>query len=142
MSVSTGLCGVDMTFISTAGTLAEAVLVTGDTSNTTNALKAVVVATGDTVVPIGVSNESSDAANQQVSIRISGVVLLTVDGNAGAIDINDSIVSNGAGSGVKATAEDQSAQWAIGFALEPSTAAGEQILVLIDRHRITEGQDD
>jgi hypothetical protein len=139
MSVSSGNGLLDKAMKVSDASIARYKLVKGDQTNTTNAEPVVTVAGAETERLIGITQEATTAANQFAAIRLAGISKLQVDGNAAAIDIGDSICAGTAGVGHKSTTADAAEQWAIGYALEPSTADGDVITVLIDRHLIVKG---
>ena len=114
-------------------------MVKGDTTNTTNIEAVVDIAANANAVQIGVLQEAVTEANQIRTVRVAGIAIIDVDGSGTAIDIGDSIIPKAGGQGIKAAAEGATAQFAIGYALAPSAADGDEIPVLIDRHRITKG---
>ena len=139
MSMSEGLGNVGITCEVSDASAAEHLIVVGNTSNTTINKKVVAKATGSTVVPLGVTCEATTAANQNATIQVAGVAMVTVDGSGTAIDINDSIIPDSSARGVKAAAAGATEQIALGYALAPSSAAGDVIPVLIDRHHLEIG---
>ena len=139
MSVSSGINILNIPFKITDAAIAAYALVMGDTTYTTNSERVGTVATGETDKPLGVTLEATTAANQTIPVQVAGVARLKCDGNAAAIDIGDSICAGASGVGHKSTTPDATAQWAIGFALEPSAADGDIIDVLIAPHLIVKG---
>ncbi len=131
--------GLQKAYLVSDASIAVAKIVTGDTTDTTNSSVVVKGATANTDFPLGVTATSTSAADKPATILLSGIVELNVDGNASAIDINDRLVSNGSGQGVKAATASATAQQVLGYALAPSTAAGDIISVLIDRHTFVKG---
>jgi len=108
-------------------------IVQGDTTDTTNANTVVKAATAATQVPIGITQQASDAADQYKTVRISGISMCEVDGSGTAIDNGTPIIATTGGVGIAATSSGSSVQWVIGFAQAPSSASGDIIPVLIDR---------
>jgi hypothetical protein len=141
MSVSSGNWGPDITAICTDNSgITKGRIVQQDTTNSTNTSLQVLAATGETTKPMGITVEDSVAAdNSPVAIRIYGIAMCEVNGSGTAIENGDSICATSAGVGVVSTTPDATAQWAIGYALDPSAASGDFIRVLIDRHLIVKG---
>lgn len=142
MTVSGGVGGLDIAFSISDAAIGANILVRGDVAETTNVLRVAEIVTAATQLPIGVTMASTSTDDTEIPVRVSGIAMLEVDGNAGAIDIGDSIVGNATGQGVKAAAPDENQYKAIGYALAPSAADGDVIPVLIDRHHISEGVAD
>jgi len=88
----------------------------------------IAMATGATVMILGVIQDDPDAAGEGVLLGVGGISKLVVDGNAGAIAAGDKLTSDAAGKGIKTTT-DKNVYGAI--ALEASTAAGDIIQVLV-----------
>ena len=138
MSISNGNGGMDVGMVCSDASIAIGKIVYGDTTDTTNSQKVVTVATADTHVPIGVTMTATTAADEQVTIRVSGIADVVVNGT-NAIDIGDKIVASAAGVGVIVTTTDAVVQEVLGIALAPSTANGDRISVLIARQSLVKG---
>lgn len=87
---------------------------------------AVLAGAGELV--IGVTLGTTNAAEEDVAVAQGGTVLLTVDGNAGAISIGSKLISNASGQGVASTTANAE-QGAIADAA--STSAGDVIPVYV-----------
>ena len=88
-----------------------------------------VALSGTTSVITGIQQDNGgDAENKGVSVAYAGFSLLVVDGNAGAIAVNDKLSADASGHGVKTTTDldDYGA-----IAQQASTAAGDIIRVLV-----------
>lgn len=131
--------GLQKAYLVSDSSIAVARIVTGDTTDTTNSSVVVKLATASTDFPLGITATSTSASDKPATIILSDIAELEVDGNAGAIDINDRLVSNGSGLGVKAATASATAQQVIGYALAPSTASGDVIPILIDRFTFVKG---
>lgn len=116
-------------------------IVKGDTTDTTNSLMVCAAATASTVPPIGVTTDATTAADEKTTIVMGGIALVNVDGSGTAIDIGTAIVATTGGQGIAASAASNTAQYILGYALEPSAAAGDVIQVLIAPTHITNGVD-
>lgn len=78
--------------------------------------------------PIGIIQNNPKAGEAvELGTAAGSVYKLTVDGNAGAIAIGDTLGTDAAGKGVKKSAD---AAWYCCIALQASTAAGDIIPVL------------
>jgi len=130
---------LEKTYKVSGAAIAANKIVYGDTTNTTNNEVVVLSATASTQRPIGVTAESTSAADKPARIVISGIAKVNVDGSGTAIDIGDQIIATTAGQGIKAAAVGATAQEVLGIALAPSAAAGDLIDVLIDRQSLVKG---
>ena len=70
-------------------------------------------------------------------MRMIGISKVTMNGDT--VDYGDSIMATTAGKGAIATTPDAAQQWAIGFAMEPSTGDDDEIDVWIHPHLIVKG---
>ena len=82
-----------------------------------------------TSAAIGILNNQPKAGSA-AEVVLEGVSQMIVDGNAGAIAPNDRLTTNAAGEGIKDTTDKHRY---IAIALEASTAAHDQISVLVVR---------
>jgi len=137
--ISNGQDILTSTFLISDASIAAYRLVTGDATDTTNTLAVAKAAGADTELCLGITQALTASADQPCPVRVAGISLLYVDGNAGAIDINTKIVAAANGVGVAATAADATAQEVVGIALAPSTAVGDIIPVLISRMTLVKG---
>ena len=85
-------------------------------------------AAGTTAAIMGVSQNDPEAAGEGLTVGISGITKLTVDGNAGVIIAGDQLTSDANGKGIKTTTD---TDFVGGIAEEGSTAAGDIIQVRI-----------
>jgi len=82
---------------------------------------------------IGVNQQTvaaADSGKQIADVRIWGITLAIADGSGTAIAVNDRLVTDNQGRVVKATAT-TAKQNQVGLALNASSAAGDQINVLL-----------
>ena len=115
------------------------VIVQIDTSNTDNQETVCKAATASTQKVFGVATTATTAANQEVTIQIGGICKVNCDGSGTSISEGDYIIATTAGQGIIIDTEDATNQYTIGLALQPCTADGDFIPVLIERNAINKG---
>lgn len=134
MSVSGGMPGLDRAVVVSDATCAVGTILTIDTTNTTATKLVMAAATAATTVALAVAQEASTAANTVLSARFAGIALVKVNGSSTAISEGDAIVATTAGVGVKIGTAGATANYPIGYALQPSSGNGDLIYVLIAPH--------
>lgn len=131
MSTSQGHPVLDKAATISDSSAAKFRILTGDTTDTTNNLLVLKLATGETTRPIGVLQVATTAADERQTVRFMGISKVTVNGSGNAIDVNDMIVASSGGKGVKSTTPDATDQYPVGIAMAPSTADNDEIDVLL-----------
>jgi hypothetical protein len=120
------------------GAVSQYRFVVGDTSKTTNSKMYVAAAAGSTVPVLGISQNAvanGDDA-EHLAFAIVGRSYLEVNANSENLDIGDRLVPTTGGVGIKASAASGTEQHIGAIALEPSTADGDVIRVLIVRQSL------
>jgi len=124
---------------STAAVVTKDTFVQLDSSECTDVLTAVEPAGAGAVI-FGIASTTSVAGGSASVHTIEGsVVLLTVDGNAGAISVGSKLKADGSAQGVATTTDDEEVG---AIALAASTTAGEKIPVMLTRYTLSGAGDD
>lgn len=135
MSVSLGLDHNRESVVISDASCAEYRLVVIDKTDTTVDSLVCKKASAATSIFHGITLEPTTAADEPTTIATEGTkVPLTVDGTT-PISEGDEITSDSAGRGIKASAGNH----VIGYALQPSSAANDVILIHINRRQIPAG---
>ncbi|MBN1515524.1 DUF2190 family protein [Candidatus Sumerlaeota bacterium] len=129
MSASEGKATRQAGFKCSDSTISAYRFVTVDASNST-AAETVVALAGAGELALGVTYESTAAADRTVGVNLEGVCFLEVDGSGTAIAAGDRLKSDADGMGVKSAADGEEYG---AIALAASSADGDVIPVMIAR---------
>lgn len=136
MSVSLGLDHNRESVVISDASCGEYLLVVIDTTDTTVDSLVCKKAADGSVLYHGITLEPTTAADEPTTIATEGTkVPLKVDGSGTAISEGDELMADSSGRGIKATAGNN----VIGYALQPSSAANDVILIHINRRAIPSG---
>jgi len=140
MSISNAYGGTDIPVTVSDASASEFRFMTGDTTDATNLIIAVKLATAETTPPLGILQEPTTSVDVEGTLRIAGTSMLKVNGNSHNIDINDELVSAADGIGVLFSTPDAAVQYVGAIALGVSVADGDLILVkVVGPQRVVKG---
>lgn len=139
MSVSEGTGILSIPIKISDASLLEYTLIQGDTTDATISDMVGKAATSEAHVVLGVAQDVVTVADQVIPMQIAGIAPVRVLGNSVNIAIGDRLCAGTGGKGVKFSTLDATPQQSFGIALDPSTADGDIIRVLLDRAHLVKG---